>query len=819
MRSHLARHVCRASPCLAGLHVRHISISALAVRERAQRLRTCPTPLRISRPPSRTFFGGFKKPARDVKDHRVLPGYDQLLMYSASETDNIRPPAAQKLVAALRSFFQVAKFRSDPINSTQAFCALRTLVYLTEKLDNEGRDGYKFKLGLSLEVRDFHRIQEVARRKPAKGDSKSHLELARLAYKCQCLLDSQAANNIGGTVYRRYVSALARQGAATEASELLSASTADGMAIQRETQKLWMEILEGLAEQDDETTLVQKATELNLQGFHEGRRQKIMTSFYAKRGDASAVFEWYYKAKCEPFAPTLLELLRFARRHPEATVRVNDIFTKLCGNPQIPPPRHTWDVILQWAVSILGKDIDGIDQTVNLLPTTANYPDTDTLNKLLETAIEMQNPALAERFWLWSVRRGIPQDIRSRALQLEYRLEANDFVGAHSAMEALVAFPREHDHGQEDADEEPRRQGGASFFDAHSTLILNKYIQALCVDLSQGQKLLSVLGQVEEFEVTLEPETTADLCIHFLRTDQLYELMDTLSLHALQYSLEERAVVRDALVKYSLDEANSTARVWDSYTLLREYFPDTNRASRVQLMDAFFGKRKRPDMAVLVFGHMRAQENPAIRPDAAVYTRALEQLGRHPDRESLGMVHNMLKMDATVQPDTKLYNGLMMAYTGCGDPETSLEFWREISGSPDGPTYDSLAIFFWTCEKLPFGDERAGEVWAKMMRMEVEVPPYVFGAYCGAIAGNGDVNAVKKLFKDMRSTVGYYPDHSMLRISYNALPSQDLQDNFEEWAKQEFPELWAKLDAEVPRTKDSVVERSDFRKPRDELKP
>lgn len=777
--------------------------------------------MRITRPPSRTFFGGFKKPARDVKDHRVLPGYDQLLAYSASETDNVRPPAALKLVAALCSFFQAAKFRNDPINSTQAFCALRTLVYLTEKLEKEGQDGYVFKLGSSLGVKDFHRIQEVARRKPAKGDSKSHLELARMAYKCQCLLDSQAANDIGGNVFRRYISGLARLGAATEASELLSAATAGGAPIPREAQKLWMEILEGLAEQDDEATLVQKATELKLQSFHEARRQKIMTSFYAKRGDADAVFEWYHKAKCEPFEPTLLGLMRFARRHPEAAGRVNEIFTKLCGNPQIPPPRHTWDVILQWAVSVLGKDVDGIDQTVNLLPATVNYPDTDTLNKMLETAIDMQNPALAERFWLWSIRRGIPHDMRSRALQLEYRLAANDFVGAHSAMEALVAFPREHDHGQEEylEEEESTRRGGPSFFDGYSLSVLNKYIRALCPDLAQGQKLLSVLGQVEEFEVTLEPETTAELCIHFLKSDQLYELMDTLSLHALQYSLEERAVVRDALVKYCLDGANSTARVWDGYTLLREYFPDTNRASRVELMDAFFGKRKRPDMAVLVFGHMRAQENPAIRPDAAVYTRALEQLGRHPDRESLGTVHNMLKMDTMIQPDTKLYNALMMAYTGCGDPETSLEFWREISGSPDGPTYDSLAIFFWTCEKLPFGDERAGEVWAKMMRMEVEVPPYVFGAYCGAVAGNGDFEAVKKLFKEMKGIVGYYPDNSMLRISYNALPNQELQDSFEEWAKQEFPELWAKLEAEVPRSKDSIVARSEFRKPRDELKP
>jgi hypothetical protein len=32
-----------------------------------------------------------------------------------------------------------------------------------------------------------------------------------------------------------------------------------------------------------------------------------------------------------------------------------------------------------------------------------------------------------------------------------------------------------------------------------------------------------------------------------------------------------------------------------------------------------------------------------------------------------------------------------------------------------------------------------------------------------------------------------------LGVAYNALPGSELQDEFEEWAQREYPEIWARL--------------------------
>ncbi len=121
------------------------------------------------------------------------------------------------------------------------------------------------------------------------------------------------------------------------------------------------------------------------------------------------------------------------------------------------------------------------------------------------------------------------------------------------------------------------------------------------------------------------------------------------------------------------------------------------------------------------------------------------------------MVHNMLKMDTTVQLDTRLYNALMMAYASCEDPATAIEFWRDITNSTEGPSYNSLAIVFWACELQPYGDRAARQIWQKVQRMDLEVPPNVFWAYCGAIAGSGHVEEVMRLIRGMEGSVGFGP--------------------------------------------------------------
>jgi hypothetical protein len=244
----------------------------------------------------------------------------------------------------------------------------------------------------------------------------------------------------------------------------------------------------------------------------------------------------------------------------------------------------------------------------------------------------------------------------------------------------------------------------------------------------------------------------------FLKQDEQFDVIDTLSLHVFQYSSSQREQIRRSLADYVLNPKNSTARAWDTYQLLKQYFPETSRASRVDLMDGFF-QRKRPDMAAQVFTHMRQHFTHELRPDADIYIRFFESLGRCPDRDSFDSVHNILKMDATIQPSTRLYNALMIACSACGRSGRALDYWNDISHSLEGPSYASLEIVFAVCEKKPMGDRMARKIWRDMERMEVDVPPAVFDAYVGALAGSGYVKDAEVMIQGMKKSVGYEPSY------------------------------------------------------------
>jgi hypothetical protein len=134
---------------------------------------------------------------------------------------------------------------------------------------------------------------------------------------------------------------------------------------------------------------------------------------------------------------------------------------------------------------------------------------------------------------------------------------------------------------------------------------------------------------------------------------------------------------------------------------------------------------------------MRAHTLPTRRPVLDTYIACFLGIASLEDREMLDMVHNMLKMDSTIEPNTKLYNSLMLAYTACEDADRALDFWDDITNSIEGPSYRSLEIVFWAAGRKPFGDRLAREVWRKIRGMEIEVTREVFVAYVGALAGQG----------------------------------------------------------------------------------
>ncbi|KAK4241325.1 hypothetical protein C8A03DRAFT_12409 [Achaetomium macrosporum] len=790
MRSQLTRNVCLR---LLASHGSLRPCRALSSRCLATSSRSRPPPLLARRQFRRTFFGIFQKPPRMLKEPDLEPGYDVLLHFRSVEADDARPPARAELLRGWRQFIQhKRKHHHKALNSTQAFLTLRLLRYLVTR-EPEAEDH-----GEDLSFSDLRAALWVTATKQPKGTTEHHLELAKLLYgeierRIQNMrelgIDEEVIKEAVGSGkdtsdFELFLTALAQYGASLEAAQRLAefrASTNGDKKLMARVRVFWTLVLRGLAKEGREEELLReykKAEEANVEympPIHE-----IMTTFFATRDRVEETKYWFEKPVYGNWLRSpkaYMEVVRFALRNGEQQW-LQPIFEQLI---QSNPRKELWDVVFHWAVVVMDKGVEDIKQMIQVMSAPVDgkegpKPDAGTLDTLITAAIEKQNPYLAERFLSLGAELGIRPRASTYLLQMDYRLDAKDFSGVHAIYEKLL-------------------KGEVTPKQDEDLPVLNKYLRALCaVPEPDLGRILDITADLEQRHATLEPETVVALCMVFLRNDNQYDVIDTLSLHTVSYSLEERAQVRRAFVEYCLDRRVSTARVWDCYSLVRQFFPEMEPDERVRLMDGFFARR-RPDMACFVFGHMRSQGNVAQRPTADMYVRCLEGLGRHPDPESLKMVHNMLKMDTTVQMTTRLYNALMLAYAACDEPGTALEFWRDITNSAEGPSYHSLAIVFWACELQPaYGDRTARGIWQKIQRMDLEVPPDVFWAYCGAIAGSGHLEEVMRLIRGMDASVGYGPGMMTLGVAYNALPSEGRKEQFEAWARAEYPDIWAQLE-------------------------
>jgi tetratricopeptide (TPR) repeat protein len=322
---------------------------------------------------------------------------------------------------------------------------------------------------------------------------------------------------------------------------------------------------------------------------------------------------------------------------------------------------------------------------------------------------------------------------------MNYRVDAGDLTGAQAAYEALQS---EEVLNNEDLP------------------AINKYIRALCAARNDYyDRITSIISDLEERHKKLEADTVSVLSMMYLRRGEIDEADDLLQTQAYHYTADERQRLLNALISFCLDRNTSTVRAWDAYCITRDILDELSVKERTILMNEFFA-RGRSDMACHIFGHMRQHPLPDRRPVLDTYIQCFLGIASLRDREHLDMVHNMLKMDSTVEPNTKLYNSLILAYTECEDADRALEFWEDITNSTEGPSYKSLEIVFRACGRKPFGDKVARRIWNKMRSMEIEVTKEVFASYIAALAGQGK-------FEEARDMVGVGEKELAIKVDVN----------------------------------------------------
>lgn len=654
-----------------------------------------------------------------------------------------RTPPPLELAAAWRAFFNYKLQHIEPTNHYHAGIILTTFSHLQEMAAN-GHEG--------LTKQDLVKAQRALRLVP-KDNTARHNKLARLIYAELMRIDTGNAD----VHLRGLIHVLAATGDATEARELWNGycmttpllDLADGTLkgwnkVQVIWVRVWTKILLGMAEESNEKGLVETFETAQKLGMpYTTSVQNIMVKFFAGIGNTEAVKEWYSRP-LDPWGPkhhrssTLATILKFCIDKEELGW-CKELFREVLSGT---PDKATWDIVLQWAAGTMGKGVEDVDRMLDVMvrrnPNDESVrPDASTINGLVGLAISLKDPYLAERYITLGIRRGIQPNAETLILQLEYRADAKDLAGAQAVYEALQS---EEVVGNADLP------------------AINKYIRALCGDkVPNYDRITTITTDLDEQKRQLEPDTVSALCMMYLPRNEIPEVLDLLQVQSYAYTIDERARIIDAFMAFILDRNNSTARAWDAYTVVRQIFDEMPTELRTKCMNEFFA-RGRSDMACYAFGHMRQHDIHSRRPKVETYVQCFEGIARCEDIESLHMVHNMMKMDSSIEPTTKLYNSLMLAYTTCGNADRALDFWDDITNSSEGPSYRSLEIVFRACGRKPFGDIQARQIWSKMRRMEIEVTPDVFASYVGALAGQGKYEEARDMIETMETDLGLKPD-------------------------------------------------------------
>lgn len=637
-----------------------------------------------------------------------------------------RPPPPKEIAKAFTDLVNAKLASKQALEDIQVRLALRSLRYLKEEQKPDSPPW------LSVEI--LRKALWALQRRPNRPASAT-LPLADELYEdIKARQDTAAATEQKFDEDFAYLTILSLE-KETERARTLLETTGNTDA------RNWEKVLEGIQRKDAEEEFAATLASSNqMQVPFTGILHARVVQFYSKRNDLEKAKKYYTTppkgGAILPQAHSALLLCCAANNDLEFGQKV--VGTLL----EVDPTKEIWDVVFLWSAAI-GKGVDELDRMMEVMKrrtdATKTYerPDIETINGLVEFAISRKDPYTAERYVHLGEKWAAHPNAKTFIMQMEYRLSVNDIDGARVAFLGL--------QGQEASDNE-------------EVAVINKLIQAMCKSGRYDfDSIMGVADDLVDRKARFNAETICELSLLHLKRREFEDVSDLLQTHSYHCSSDQRITIRDVFVAFILDRANSVADTWDTYQILRKIFTEIPRPIRHTLMQHFFA-RGRSDMACHIFFHMKFSTDPTVIPDIETYAIMFVGIARRGDDESLELVHNQMKTDIEIEPNTKILTGLMMAYTATGRPAHALEIWRDITQSKEGPTYASIVAAFHACENYPFGERFARPLWEGLRRMDIEVTRDVFAAYVGALAGNGKYDEAEKLVLSAETTFGLTPD-------------------------------------------------------------
>lgn len=683
------------------------------------------------------------------------PGLGLMLKLGTVLNMGTRPPPSDEIAKAFNDFFQARLNAPTPLENIQAQHAMITFTHLQKTHTQvEGFGLVDEDLRVALEALAHSLALHGKRQSLKKEVSETHnllgkLLFAELTQRRKRNLERQELQEACSGDLLPFIQILSHSGDSLYARGLVEDHWRADLASSGRSS--WVQVLRGFARENNGKELVDTVEIMQKYEIpFDYKVHQSVTLYYARRDDMQMTKKWYkypIAGSQVPTGYTDFSVLRLCIRHNELEWG-DPIFKSLLERN--PETSKEWNIIFQWAAA-RGKGVDEIERMMKVMVRRNEdnekgiHPDIETINGLVELANSKNDPYTAERYVALGRKWGFHPNAETYLLQLDYRINVGDIDGARAICTLLQS---QEIHENKDVP------------------LINRLIVAMCAGTTHSSEAIMGLAEgLSERKARFEPETVVALTRHHLERDETRDLVDLLHTHVFHYGVDQRASIRDVLVEFSLDRSNNTSRAWDIYTITRQIFTETDISIRTNLMNEFFN-RDRSDMACNVFGHMRQQPADHERPTVDTYTACFEGIGKSGDQESLDTVHNMLKLDAKIEPNTKLYNSLMLAFMGCDQPRRGLEFWTDILHSREGPTLNSIQIALRLCEAAPFGNRYAREIWAKLKKFEIEITREIYTAYIGAIAGGGYLLECVKLVDDAKKEIGHEQDALMSVIPY-----------------------------------------------------
>ncbi|KAL8852621.1 MAG: hypothetical protein Q9221_002501 [Calogaya cf. arnoldii] len=776
MHSHLTRHVFR--------QIVHNAIYSepfcwcRPIPPHRQQARKC---FPSSTVPARSLFGFSRQPTRKQKPPEFDPGLKEMLHLDQALAKHERPPPRSTLIHAFTSFvLDKQENERVAVEDSQIGLLLTTFRYLQDTQKEEGQLGLSVgemvnAMGL-LTGTGVRRAIETAN---TVSLARSLFEEVNRQEEMTAEYHHQALNTL--------IEVLASKKKPMEARDLLEKHWAeDPSSIER---RQWVNVVLGFAKVDEQEQMIRTIETMEGHGVtFDSQAHQYIVEFYASNRNVEMTKKWYDYGVGSGLKPTQ----RTLRRVLSVCIYNNELEW---GEPLLrslvdgessntKDSKAYWNLILQWAAA-KGKSVEELDRLLNVMVEktreqgTDVKPDMGLINSLITFATFKNDPYTAERYLALARRWGLEPDSRTLLLQLDYRISSGDLDGAKAAYDELKARELETDADLK---------------------FINRLIVALCNQKPMKyNSIMELVDDLNDRKARLNPETVSALALIHLQRGELHDLIDLLNTHVYRFEANKRVTICNNLIQFCFDRSVLTSKVWDAYNIIRQTFREMDLDIRTKMMFGFF-ERGRSDMATHVFGHIRHLDSPDIRPTAETYALVFEGIGKAADGESLALVHNMLKLDATVEPDTKLYNALMLAYLGCGDPRQALVYWDDIVHSREGPTYSSIGIALRACGAASFGERQARDIWSRLKRFDIRVTKEIYAAYIGALAGQALFDECIDLINNAKKEAGLTPDVLMLGIFHNALPSVK-QEAMKQWAAETYPIVWADVQKLSKRNK------------------